>query len=101
MTRYDVKERERIKAILKFLIGAIAQRANNLEDQSTEDKEIVINEVFNFLVNTLHPQIADLLLQELIEATTKNKEILEKVKKIEVMEIMEEITSKMRNSINE
>lgn len=92
-----MKERERIVAVLKFLVGSITARVNDLEEQSIEDKEILINEIFNFLMNALHPEIASILLQELIEATSKGQEVMEKVRKLEVMETLEEITNNMKN----
>jgi hypothetical protein len=57
-------KKQRIKTTLRFLISSLVVNAENVET-SDEDKEILLNEVINVLVNTLQPEYALMLLDEL------------------------------------
>ncbi len=57
-------KKQRIKTTFKFVISSMVVNTEDI-DIPDEDKEVLLNEVINVLVNTLQPEYALMLLDEL------------------------------------
>lgn len=78
----------RMKTMLKYLLNSVVVNTDLMEVEE-EDKEVLINEVFNMLVNALKPEYA-LMFLDVIGVTAKE------VHKYELAETLDEITKAMK-----
>ncbi len=83
----EIFKEESIQHAYRFLIASIAGYANQMS-MSDEDVDVLINTVFNIMVNTLQPSYADMFVEELT-SIINDVELNEYVEKQEAFDIIQ------------